>query len=113
MTVSNVPDGPHGERWPSSVGPVHGNLTEGGTDAFATLLWGLRRYVALVLAMVLALGVLIPVLLSRRAEVYQATAQVGPTEQLELPNADPLPRIAESVFNNGAVEESIRKLLDQ
>jgi hypothetical protein len=75
------------------------------------LLWGIRRYAALVLAMVLALGVLVPVLLSRRTEVYQATAQIGPTDKLELSNADPLPRIAESVFNNGAVEDSIRKLL--
>jgi hypothetical protein len=38
---------------------------------------------------------------------------VGPTEKLELSNADPLPRIAESVFNNGAVENAVRTELRQ
>jgi hypothetical protein len=92
---------------------VNGDRTENGTDVFATLLWGLRRYIALVVAMVLVLGVVVPLVLSRRTEVYQATAQVGPSQKLELSNADPLPRIAESVFNNGAVEEDIRGLLHQ
>jgi hypothetical protein len=86
---------------------------ETGTDIFGTLVWGLRRYALLVLAMVLALGVVVPLALSQRAAEYEATAQVGPSQKLELPNADPLPRIAESVFNNGAVEENIRTLLQQ
>ncbi|HET7431124.1 MAG TPA: hypothetical protein VFJ89_06425, partial [Nocardioides sp.] len=59
---------------------------DGGSDVFATLLWGLRRYAALVLAMVLALGVLLPLALGQRGQVYTATAQVGPSKQLKLPN---------------------------
>jgi hypothetical protein len=86
---------------------------ESGSDVWATLMWGLRRYAALVLAMVLILGVLVPLILSRRTPEFQATAQVGPTKALVLPNTTPLPRIAESVFNNGAVEESVRSMLKQ
>ena len=86
---------------------------DGGSDVFGTLMWGLRRYAALVLAMVLLLGVLVPFVLSRRTAEYQATAQVGPSGPLVLPNTNPLPRIAESVFNNGAVEESVRTLIKQ
>lgn len=113
MTIREVPSGPPGDRWPSTVGPVNGDPREGGTDVFATLVWGLRRYALLVLAMVLALGVVVPVALAHRAPQYEATAQVGPVDKLLLPNTDPLPRIAESVFNNGAVEVAVRKLLDQ
>jgi hypothetical protein len=86
---------------------------ESGSDVWATLMWGLRRYAALVLAMVLILGVLVPLLLNRRTPEFQATAQVGPTGPLVLANTTPLPRIAESVFNNGAVEESLRSMLKQ
>jgi hypothetical protein len=86
---------------------------DGGSDVFGTLMWGLRRYAAVVLALVLLLGVLVPLVLSRRTAEYQATAQVGPSGPLVLPNTNPLPRIAESVFNNGAVEESVRTLLKQ
>jgi hypothetical protein len=86
---------------------------DGGSDVFATLLWGLRRYAALVLAMVLALGVLLPVALGQRGQVYTATAQIGPSDKLLLPNTNPLPRLAESVFNNGAVEQKIREMLNQ
>jgi hypothetical protein len=86
---------------------------ESGSDVWATLTWGLRRYAALVLAMVVVLGVLVPFALSRRTPEYQATAQVGPSKPLVLPNTNPLPRIAESVFNNGAVEQSVRAMLKQ
>ena len=113
MRVSELPIGHQGDQRPSTLGVVKGDRLETGSDVFATLTWGLRRYVLVVLAMVLALGVLVPVLLSRRANEYQATAQVGPDKPLLLPNADPLPRIAESVFNNGAVEESVRKELHE
>jgi hypothetical protein len=92
---------------------VNGDPRESGTDVFATLVWGLRRYALLVLAMVLALGVVVPVALAHRAPQFEATAQLGPADKLLLPNTDPLPRIAETVFNNGAVEQAIRKLLDQ
>jgi len=113
MTIREVPSGPSGDRWSSTVGPVNGDPRETGTDVFTTLVWGLRRYALLVLAMVLALGVVVPVALSQRSPQYQATAQVGPVDKLLLPNTDPLPRIAESLFNNGAVEEAIRNLLHQ
>jgi hypothetical protein len=92
---------------------VNGDRTDSGSDVFATLLWGLRHYALLVLATVLALGVLIPLALSQRTAQFQATAQVGPSDALVIPNTNPLPRIAESVFNNGAVEESVRTLLKQ
>jgi hypothetical protein len=113
VSISDLPVDPRGGRGRPTVGAVNGDRTDGGSDVFATLLWGLRRYVLLVLATVLALGVLIPLALSRRTAEYQATAQVGPSKALVLPNTNPLPRIAESVFNNGAVEESVRTLLKQ
>jgi hypothetical protein len=113
MSIRELPVGPHGDRRPSTVGRVNGDPMEGGTDVFATLVWGLRRYVLMIIAMVVALGVLVPVALAQRTAQYQATAQVGPSAKLELPNMDPLPRIAESVFTNGAVEETIRKMLGQ
>jgi hypothetical protein len=113
VSIKELPVGPYGDRWPSSVGSVRSGRGESGSDVWATLMWGLRRYAALVLAMVLILGVLVPLMLSRRTPEYQATAQVGPTGQLVLTNTNPLPRIAESVFNNGAVELSVRSLLKQ
>jgi hypothetical protein len=113
MRVVDTPVRSQADHVPSTVSAVKGDRLETGSDVFATLTWGLRRYAALVLAMVLALGVLVPLLLSQRADVYQATAQVGPSAKLELPNTDPLPRIAESVFNNGAVEAAIRRQFRQ
>ena len=113
MRVSDTPVRSQGDHRPSTVGAVKGDRVETGSDVFATLTWGLRRYVALVLALMLALGVLVPFLLSGRTDEYQATAQVGPTQKLELSNANPLPRIAESVFNNGAVEIAVRRELNQ
>lgn len=113
MRVTDTTVRSQGDHRPSTVGAVKGERVETGSDVFATLTWGLRRYFALVLATALALGVLVPLLLAQRAEVYQATAQVGPDQKLELPNADPLPRIAESVFNNGAVEVAVRRVINQ
>lgn len=84
-----------------------------GSDVFATLTWGLRRYAWLVAALVIIIGVLVPLGLAQRSPTYEARAQVGPSRALVLPNTNPLPRIAESVFNNGAVEQDIRDLLDQ
>jgi hypothetical protein len=51
--------------------------------------------------------------LGQRQAQYQATAQVGPTDKLQLPNLNPLPRLAESVFNNGYVETDLRAMLGQ
>lgn len=113
MNTRHSPVRPRRDRRPSTVGAVSGERVESGTDVFATLMWGLRRYAVVVLATVVALGVLVPLMLSRRAEVYQATAQVGPSSKLQLPNTNPLPRVAESVFNNGAVEVAVRTLLKQ
>jgi hypothetical protein len=113
VTIREVPDGPQGDRRPSTVGPVKAERVETGSDVLATLSWGLRRYVLLVLAMVLLLGALLPLMLSRRAAEFQATAQVGPSAKLVLPNTNPLPRFAESVFNNGAVELGVRSFLHQ
>jgi hypothetical protein len=113
VSISDFPVDPRRDRGRSTVGAVNGDRIDGGSDVFATLMWGLRRYLLLVLATVLALGVLIPLALSQRTAEYQATAQVGPTDALLLPNTNPLPRIAESVFNNGAVEVSVRTLLKQ
>ena len=73
--------------------------------------WGLRRYAWVVVLFVLALGALVPALQSRIPEVYEARAQVGPSEVLALPNVDPLPRLGETVFANGAVEKVIRSYL--
>jgi hypothetical protein len=113
MSINELPVGPHGDRRPSTVGPVRDGRVEGGSDVWSTLTWGLRRYALLVLAMILLLGVLVPYFLSRRTPEYEATAQVGPSAKLLLPNTTPLPKIAESVFNNGAVEQAVRSLLKQ
>jgi hypothetical protein len=113
MSISDLPVDPRRDRGRSTLGAVKGDRMDSGSDVFATLMWGLRHYVLLVLATVLALGVLVPVALSQRTAEYEATAQVGPTKPVVLPNTNPLPRIAESVFNNGAVEESVRTLLKQ
>jgi hypothetical protein len=112
VTLSDLPVDPRDDQGPSTVSAVKDRM-DSGTDVFATLVWGLRRFALLVLAMVLALGVLVPLALSQRAEVYQATAQVGPSTKLELQNTAPLPRLAESVFNNGAVEQTVRGVLGQ
>jgi len=113
MSIRELDIAPRGNQPRSTVGAVKGERLETGSDVFATLVWGLRRYVVLVLVMVLLLGVLVPLLLSRRTAEFQASAQVGPSGQLVLSNTNPLPRFAESVFNNGAVEEQIRTLLHQ
>jgi len=82
-----------------------------GGDFFASMGWGLRKYAWLVALFVIGLGVLVPVLIDRGADVYEAEAQVGPTQALLLPNLDPLPRLGETVFNNGAVEAAVRQEL--
>jgi len=81
------------------------------SDVMATWAWGLRRYAWIVVLFVIGLGVLVPVVQSRSADVYHAQAQVGPSGQLLLPNLDPLPRFAQSVFDDGAVARDVRALL--
>lgn len=81
-------------------------------DAFTTLGWGLRRYAWLVALFMVALGVLVPTLLDRVPDRYDAQAQVGPSGPLRLANIDILPRMGESVFNNGAVASEVRQSFD-
>jgi hypothetical protein len=78
-------------------------------DVFATLGWGARRYAWVIALFVVALGMFVPTILDRTPDRYEAEAQVGPAEALNLPNLDALPRVGESVFNNGAVAESVRR----
>jgi hypothetical protein len=73
--------------------------------------WALRKYAWLVLVFIVGLGVLIPFLLNRGPTTYEAQAQVGPTDKVLLQPLDPLPRIGQSVFNNGAVAKSVRDTL--
>lgn len=78
---------------------------------FGALGWGLRRYAWIVLMLVVALGVLVPVLESRAAKVYEARTLVGPVQQITLPNLDPLPRLGQSLFDDGAVADAVRRQL--
>ena len=81
---------------------------DGTGDVLATWGWGLRRYAWIVVLLVVGLGVLVPVAQAGSADVYEAQAQVGPTKALVLPNLDPLPRFAQSVFANGSVARDVR-----
>lgn len=82
-----------------------------GADAVSVLRWGLRRYL-LVVVLFLALGALGPVFLGSGTEDYESRAQVGPDGRLLLPNLDPLPRIGQSVFANGAVADAVRRSVE-
>jgi hypothetical protein len=84
---------------------------DGSSDVLATWGWGLRRYAWLVALCVIGVGILVPGVQARSSSVYEAQAQVGPTKPLLLSNLDPLPRFAESVFNNGAVARQVRQRL--
>lgn len=81
-------------------------------DALRMLAWGLRRYAWLVVLSVVAFGVLVPVLVERAPDQYDAQAQVGPVEPLALPNPDLLPKSVESIFSNGAVAAEIRTMFE-
>jgi hypothetical protein len=85
-------------------------MSDGG-DAVSVLRWGLRRYLFVVVLCV-ALGALAPQFFVSPADRYEARAQVGPDGRLLLPNLDPLPRLGESVFDNGAVADAVRRSVD-
>nr|MBA2558855.1 hypothetical protein [Propionibacteriales bacterium] len=51
-------------------------------DVLSALGWGLRKYAWLVALFVVTLGVLVPFLLSRGGDGYDAQAQVGPKQVL-------------------------------
>ncbi len=84
----------------------------GGGDVFSTLGWGLRRYFWVVIVTVVGIGVLVPWLQSRNADFYEAHAQIGPTQELKPPNVDPLPKLGDDIFNNGAVADKVRDYLN-
>ena len=77
-------------------------------DATGMFGWGLRRYAWLLVLFMAGFGVLTPWLLNHGAAQYDAQAQVGPTAPLTFNNLDPLPKLGESVFTNGAVAATIR-----
>lgn len=78
-------------------------------DMLGTLLWGLRRFFLLVVVCVIALGAFVPWVVSQKPVQYDAQAQVGPVGALQLNNLDSLPRLGDTVFNNGAVATAIRE----
>lgn len=86
-------------------------MSDGG-DVLGVLGWGLRKYAWVVALFVVLVGVLLPWLLGRAPTQYEAQAQVGPTDTLTFSNLDPLPRLGESVFTNGAVAATIRQSVD-
>ena len=69
-----------------------------GTDVTGVLSWGVRRYAWLIALFVITLGIVVPGLLERTADRYEASAQVGPIRVLSVPNVDILPRMATDVF---------------
>jgi len=86
-------------------------MNDGG-DVLGVLGWGLRRYAWVVALFVVGIGVLLPWLLGRAPTQYEAQAQVGPTDTLTFSNLDPLPRMGETIFTNGAVAATIRRSSD-
>jgi capsular polysaccharide biosynthesis protein len=82
-----------------------------GGNVLGAVMWGMRKYLWLVVLFVIAFGVLLPTWQGQGKAVYESRAQVGPTQPLNLPNLDPLPRMGDTVFHNGAVETSVRRLL--
>lgn len=83
---------------------------ETGNDSLGTTGWGIRRYWWVMVLSTLLLAVVVPTLVSRLpADQYQASAQVGPSTKINLPNLDSLPKTAESLFGNGAVGDAVRE----
>lgn len=80
-----------------------------GTDVTAVLAWGIRRYAWLIALFVIALGIIVPSLIQRAPEQYQASAQVGPTQALRLPNVDVLPRMGTDVFRSVPDNPDVKK----
>jgi hypothetical protein len=79
------------------------------SDAFGMLAWGLRSYAWVVAIFVVALGVAVPALLAQAPDRYEASAQVGPTGRVRLPNLDALPKIATSAFANVYESEAVKR----
>jgi hypothetical protein len=102
----------------AAVGRQGGDVTEGAskhrneTDALGVLTWALRTYAPVVMLSVLLLGVIVPVVLGTAPQRYSSQAEVGPVSALNLKSLDPLPRLGQTVFNNGAVAEAVRGVYD-
>ena len=79
-----------------------------GGDVFGVLGWGLRRYGWVVALFVVGFGLLVPTALDRVPAQYEAQAQVGPSQALTLQKLDALPRVGDTVFNNGTVAAAVR-----
>jgi hypothetical protein len=79
-----------------------------GGDVFGVLGWGLRRYGWVVALFVIGFGLLVPTALERVPAQYEAQAQVGPAQALTLQKLDALPRVGDTVFNNGTVAAAVR-----
>lgn len=83
-----------------------------GGDVFGVLGWGLRRYGWVVALFVIGFGLLVPTALDRVPDQYEAQAQVGPAQSLTLQKLDALPRVGDTVFNNGTVAAAVRNSFD-
>ena len=81
-----------------------------GADAFRVFRWGLRKYAWVVALFVLGVGVVVPLVQASTPDVYEAKALVLPSS-LTAPSMDLVPRLGDSVFASGAVEDDIRELL--
>jgi hypothetical protein len=79
-----------------------------GTDITGVLGWGIRKYAWVIALFVVALGIVIPGILERQPDRYQASAQVGPIRVLRVPNVDILPRMATDVFRNVPDDAGVR-----
>ena len=79
-----------------------------GTDVTGVLAWGVRKHAWLIALFVVALGIVVPALLERTPNRYEASAQVGPTRVLRVPNTDILPRMATDVFRNVPDDPAVR-----
>lgn len=83
-------------------------LTDKSSDIFAVLTWGLRKYAWLVALFVLVIGGVVPAALLQVPDRFEASAQVGPTQQVRVPTVDVLPRIGETVFANVLESERVK-----
>jgi hypothetical protein len=71
----------------------------------------LRKYAWLVALFVLGIGVLLPLVQSQRAPVYEAEALVASVTLSPVTNLDAVPRYGDRVFDNGEVAAEIREVL--
>lgn len=80
-------------------------------DVLQTLRWGLRKYAWVIVLLAVAAGAVLPILRAQSETFYEATATVQ-ANTLTLSNSDALPKTGEGIFNNGAVADQTRRVLD-